>query len=78
MIELIRLNGEPLYVNYLQILTIEKIPETKVKLTTGDYYIVRNTLEDIEAKIKKFLHEVVVFGKITEQIGETHFGVREA
>lgn len=69
MIELIRLNGEPLYVNYLQILTIEKIPETKVKLTTGDYYIVRNTLEDIDAKIKKFLHEVVLYGKISEQIG---------
>ncbi|MCR5007744.1 MAG: flagellar FlbD family protein, partial [Oribacterium sp.] len=44
MIELIRLNGEPLYVNYLQILSIEKIPETKVKLTTGDYYLVKNTL----------------------------------
>ena len=71
MIELIRLNGEPLYVSYLQILTIEKIPETKVKLTTGDYYIVRNTLEDIEAKIKKFLHEVVIFGQISKQVGET-------
>ncbi|SFG25045.1 flagellar FlbD family protein [Oribacterium sp. WCC10] len=61
MIELIRLNGEPLYVSYLQILTIEKIPETKVKLTTGDYYIVKNTLEDIEAQIVKFLHDVVIF-----------------
>lgn len=61
MIELIRLNGEPLYVSYLQILTIEKIPETKVKLTSGDYYIVRNTLEDIEAQIVRFLHDVVVF-----------------
>lgn len=61
MIELIRLNGEPLYVSYLQILTIEKIPETKVKLTSGDYYIVRNTLEDIEAQIVRFLHDVVIF-----------------
>ena len=61
MIELIRLNGEPLYVNYLQILSIEKIPETKVKLTTGDYYLVKNTLEDIEAQIVRFLHEVVIF-----------------
>ncbi|SEA42161.1 flagellar protein FlbD [Oribacterium sp. KHPX15] len=61
MIELIRLNGEPLYVNYLQILSIEKIPETKVKLTTGDYYLVKNTLEDIEAQIIRFLHEVVIF-----------------
>ena len=58
MIELIRLNGEPLYVSYLQILTIERIPETKVKLTTGDYYIVRNSLEDIEAQIEKFLSRV--------------------
>ena len=61
MIKLIRLNGEPLYVSYLQILTIEKIPETKVKLTSGDYYIVRNTLEDIEEQIVKFLNEVVIF-----------------
>lgn len=58
MIELIRLNGEPLYVSYLQILTIERIPETKIKLTTGDYYIVKNTLEDIEAQIEKFLSRV--------------------
>ncbi len=61
MIKLIRLNGEPLYVSYLHILTVEQIPETKVKLTTGDYYIVKNSLEDIEAQIIKFLHEVVVF-----------------
>ncbi|ETP72176.1 protein, possibly involved in motility [Lachnospiraceae bacterium JC7] len=64
MIELIRLNGEPLYVSYLQILSVEKIPETKVKLTTGDYYIVRNTLEDIEEQIKRFLHDVVILGKV--------------
>ncbi len=58
------MNGEPLYVSYLQILSVEKIPETKVKLTTGDYYIVRNTLEDIEEQIKRFLHDVVILGKV--------------
>ena len=70
MIKLIRLNGEPLYVSYLQILSVEKIPETKVKLTTGDYYIVRNTLEDIEEQIVKFLHEVVIFNSFAGS-GET-------
>ncbi|OON86164.1 hypothetical protein BXO88_08950 [Oribacterium sp. C9] len=64
MIELIRLNGECLYVSYLQILSVEKIPETKVKLTTGDYYIVKNTLEDIEDQIKRFLHDVLLSGKV--------------
>ncbi len=65
MIELIRLNGERLYVSYLQILSVEKIPETKVKLTTGDYYIVKNTLEDIENQIKRFLHDVLLSGRIS-------------
>jgi flagellar protein FlbD len=66
MIKLIRLNGEPLYVNYLHILALEQIPETKVKLTTGDYYIVRNTREDIEAQIVEFLHNVVLFKKFAD------------
>lgn len=61
MLKLIRLNGEPLYVNYLQVLYVERIPETKLKLTTGDYYLVKNSLEDIEYQVKREMHEILTF-----------------
>ena len=61
MLKLIRLNGEPLYVNYLQVLYVERIPETKVKLTTGDYYLVKNTLDDIEEQVRREMHEILTF-----------------
>ena len=41
MIRVVRLNGEVLYLNYLQIELIECIPETKIRLMNGDYYVVR-------------------------------------
>ena len=61
MLKLIRLNGDPLYVNYLQVLYVEQIPETKVKLTTGDYYLVKNTLDDIEEQVRREMHDILTF-----------------
>jgi len=40
MIKVTRLNGEILYLNYFQIEYIETIPETKIKLVGGNYYLV--------------------------------------
>ncbi|MCI8576653.1 MAG: flagellar FlbD family protein [Lachnospiraceae bacterium] len=61
MIELTRLNGEVIYLNYFQIQFLERIPETKVKMVNGDYYLVKNTVEDIQQKVADFFHRAVAF-----------------
>lgn len=43
MIRLTKLNGEEVFLNYFQILYIRRIPETKVKLANGDFYLVRDS-----------------------------------
>ncbi len=61
MIELTRLNGEVIYLNYFQIQFLERIPETKVKMVNGDYYLVKNTVEEIQQKVADFFHRAVAF-----------------
>lgn len=51
MIELTQLNGTPFSLNCSLIETIENIPETKVTLTSGKYYLVRETREEIAHKV---------------------------
>ncbi len=55
MIRVVRLNGEVLYLNYLQIELIECIPETKIRLMNGDYYVVRDSVDSINQQIQSFL-----------------------
>lgn len=61
MIKVIRLNGESIYLNYIQIEYIESIPETKVKMSNGDYYLVKDTVESILEQIKVFVRNCVTF-----------------
>ena len=56
MIQLTGLDGSRLYINYFQILLIELIPETKVVLTNGHYYLVKDSIESVQKKIETFLH----------------------
>lgn len=59
MIKVTRLNGEILYLNYFQIEYIETIPETKIKLVSGNYYLVKDTAESIREQIKTFLSDCI-------------------
>lgn len=59
MIKVTRLNGEVLYLNYFQIEYIETIPETKIKLVSGNYYLVKDTAESIGEQIKAFLTDCI-------------------
>ena len=54
MIELTRLNGNPLVLNCRLIETIENIPETKITITTGKYYLVKESREEIMERIVAF------------------------
>lgn len=61
MINVTRLNGERIYLNYIQIEYIESIPETKIKMTNGDYYLVKDTVESILEQIRVFVRDCVTF-----------------
>lgn len=61
MIKATRLNGEIIYLNYIQIQYIVKIPETKIKMVNGDYYLVKDTVDSILQQAVRFLHSCIAF-----------------
>ena len=54
MILLTKRNQEKFLVNHLQIEYIECIPESKVVMMNRDYYLVRETMEEIIDKIAEY------------------------
>ncbi|MEG0780083.1 MAG: flagellar FlbD family protein [Oscillospiraceae bacterium] len=54
MIVLTKMNGERFLINHLQIECIETIPESKIVMTNHDYYIVRETTDEIIDKIAQY------------------------
>ena len=59
MIELTRMDGTSFSLNEQLIETIENIPETKVALTSGRYYLVEESREEITQKIIQFKGHVL-------------------
>ena len=55
MIKLTKLNGEKFVLNCEQIVAIESIPESKVILHNLDFYIVKETPDDIIQKSVEYL-----------------------
>ncbi len=53
MISVERLNGSVLYLNAFQIESIECIPETKIRMMNGDFFLVKDTVESISRQIEK-------------------------
>lgn len=51
MIELTQLNGTPFMLNCNLIEMVENIPETKISLTTGKFFLVQEEREEILRKI---------------------------
>ncbi len=54
MIVLTKMNKEQFLVNHNQIEYIEFIPEAKIVMMNHDYYIVRETAEEIIGKITEY------------------------
>ncbi|HIY22021.1 MAG TPA: flagellar FlbD family protein [Candidatus Flavonifractor merdigallinarum] len=54
MITLLKMNGERFLLNHNQIEYIELIPESKIVMMNHDYYIVRDTVEEIIQKIAQY------------------------
>ena len=59
MIVLTKMNKERFLVNHNQIEHIEFIPETKVVMMNRDYYIVKETGEEIVRKISEYNAKVL-------------------
>jgi len=51
MVELTKLNGVAFVLNSNLIETIETIPETKVTLTTGKYFLVQEMPQDVVNRV---------------------------
>ena len=66
MIQLTKRNGERFLINHTQIESIEMIPESKIVMLNRDYFIVRETPEEIVAKIAEYTAKVKdVYREIT-------------
>jgi len=59
MVEVVGINGESFLINATLIEIIEFIPETKITLTTGKYYLVKDSREDIVNKIIKYNQKII-------------------
>ncbi len=59
MILLTKMNKEKFLVNHDQIEYIEFIPESKIVMMNHDYYIVRETAEEIVGKIADYNAKVL-------------------
>ena len=59
MIRVTRLSGELLYLNVLQIESMESIPETKIKMMNGYYYLVKDTAESVMEQLRGFYHSCI-------------------
>lgn len=59
MIVLTKRNHEKFVVNHLQIEYIETIPESKIVMMNHDYYLVRESVEEIVQKIADYNAKVM-------------------
>ena len=64
MIKVTRLSGEVLYLNILQIESMESIPETKIKMMNGYYYLVKDTAESVVEQLRSFYKSCIIPEKI--------------
>ena len=59
MVEVIGINGENFIINATLIEKVEFIPETKITLTTGKYYLVKDTKEELVNKVIKYNQKII-------------------
>lgn len=54
MVELTKLNDKKFVINSSLVETIEAMPDTTISLTTGNKYVVRESVEEVVHKIIEF------------------------
>ncbi|MGD6816161.1 flagellar FlbD family protein [Metabacillus sp. 84] len=58
MIKVTRLNGQPFYLNALQIEQVESFPDTAITLTNGRKFIVMEKEEEVVRHITVFYSQI--------------------
>lgn len=67
MIQLTKINGEPIVINSSRIECMEIIPESKVSMDTGRYYLVKESIEEIIQKTIEYSARIKEFEKMLRQ-----------
>lgn len=57
MIRVTRMDGTPVVLNADWIESVESVPETMIRLTTGTRMLVREPVEDVVRAFKHYKHE---------------------
>ncbi len=65
MIPLVRLDGSEVVVNAELIATVEKTPDTMLTLTTGHHLLVKESVDDVVAKVIEYRRKILA-GPIVE------------
>ena len=74
MIVLTKRNGEKFLLNHNQIMTVEQIPESKIVMMNRDFYIVKETPEDIIKKIQEYNAKVMDVRREVVVVDKQHRG----
>ena len=74
MIVLTKRNGEKFLLNHNQIVTVEQIPESKIVMMNRDFYIVKETPEDIIQKIQEYNAKVMDVRREVVVVDKQHRG----
>ena len=74
MIVLTKRNGEKFLLNHNQIMTVEQIPESKIVMMNRDFYIVKETPEDIIQKIQEYNAKVMDVSREVVVVDKQHRG----
>lgn len=77
MIELTQLDGNPFILNSDLIETLENIPETKVLLTNGKYYIVSEDRKEIVRRVVAYKRRIFRQEALMQQPSEQESGQQD-
>ncbi|MCX7715913.1 MAG: flagellar FlbD family protein [Endomicrobia bacterium] len=69
MIKLHRLNGVEIVINAELVESIESIPDTKIILTNGNQFVVKETPEEIMNKIINYKAEIEIEKEKRKKLG---------
>lgn len=72
MIKVTKLNGEVFVINCCQIISIESIPESKVMLHNGSFFIVKETPDEVIDKSIEYFSKIEALHKHTVVVKNTN------
>lgn len=60
MVKLHKLNGKEIVINAELIESIESIPDTKIILSTGNQFIVQESVDEVIEKVKDYRRDILM------------------